>query len=119
MAELTAKERIKAEFIRRYYEWLDDEKNLSDHDYGWKYGWKKGDQPHKDNQKSVVVFQSYMFSAYRLADEWEKAGFNRRDIWQLASEGFLSERMHKWKTYYYISQRTAKEIYKEHKNQGR
>ena len=119
MTAAEAKERIKEEFIRRYYEWLDDEQNLSDHDYGWKYGWLKCETLHKDNQKSVLAFQKYIFSAYRSAVAWEKEGYTRQDIWQLAREGFLSEQERKeygvWRTYYFISQRIAKEIYKEAK----
>lgn len=115
MTAAEAQERIKEEFIRRYYEWLDDERNLSDHDYGWKYGWLKGPEPHRDNQKSVMVFQSYMFCAYRRAEDWEDQGIPRQLIWQLVREGFLSEELKKRTTYYFISQRTAKALYKESK----
>ena len=117
-----AKEMIKAEFIKRFYEWLDDEKNLDPKDYGWKYGWQKSEVLHKDNLKSVLTFQKYMFSG-RWLPEWVKEGYDHKTIWALHHEGFLSLTEHNnWmarqtgKTdFYFISQKTAREIYKESK----
>ena len=125
MTTAEAKAKIKKEFIERFYQWLDDEKNLSPNDYGWKYGWQKGDVLHQDNLKSVMTFQKYMFSGRWLPD-WEKAGYDSRIIWDLNKEGFLSYQMYSnWmarntgKTdFFFMSQKTAKEIYKEYKQKG-
>lgn len=123
MTTAEAKSRIKEEFIARYYTWLEDEKNLTDEEFGRKYGWGRGESsPHKDNQKTVGIFQKYFFSG-RWIQAWEKAGYEKRTIWQLHDEGFLSYDYHYssqakalGKTeFFYISQKTAKEIYKEAK----
>lgn len=115
MTASEAKQRIKEEFMQKYYEWLNDYVNLSNHDYGWKYGWQKNGKQYKDNQSSVIVFVKYMFSAFRTDDEWEKAGYEREVIHQLNREGFLSDTTRRWVRYRYISQATAKQIYKEMK----
>lgn len=122
MTTAEAKEMIKAEFIKRFYEWLDDEKNLAPYDYGRKYGWQKGEILHKDNMKSVLTFQKYMFSG-RWLPGWVKEGYDRKIIWALHHEGFLSFAEHyDWMSrqtgktdFYFISQKTAREIYKEYK----
>lgn len=119
MTAAEAKVKISEEFMNKFYEWLEDEKNLSDHDFGWKYGWCKPKKLHKDNLKAVTAFQTYIFCSYRNNEQWEKAGYERRVIWELCHESFLSEKMEKWHTYYYISQRTAKQIYKEYKGKAK
>ena len=110
-----AKAKISEEFINRFYEWLDDEKNLPDYEYGKKYGWSKSKELHKDNLKAVEAFQKYIFCAFWMVDRWESFGYDRHVIWELTNDKFLSEQIRKWKTYYYISQRIAKQIYREHK----
>lgn len=109
------KAKVSEEFVRRFYEWLKDEAEMSDSDYGRKYGYSKPKEPHKDNVKAVMVFQKYMFCACRNLCEWEDKGYNGDAIYELRKQGFLSEQLSKWKTYYYISQKTAKQIYKEYK----
>lgn len=110
-----AREKIKAEFMARYNEWFADRINLSDHDYGWKYGWQKNEKlmSLKDNLTAVAMFQKYIYPVR----DWEKMekelGVSRQIIWALSREGFLSEQQRKWKTAYFISQKTAKEIWKE------
>lgn len=106
---------IKAEFMERYDEWFKDRTELNDHDYGWKYGWQKSEKllSLKDNLTAVAMFQKYIFSAYRTTNQWKRAGYDERAIWDLCREGFLSMRDHKRETYRFISQKTAKEIYKE------
>ena len=124
MTTAEAKQAIKDEFIKRFYEWLDDEKNLSDNDFGRKYGWGRGENSslHKDNLKGVACFQKYFFQG-RYIQGWEKVGYDRRAIWQLNHEGFLSYQYYSNSQakalgrteFYYISQKTAKEIFKEWK----
>ena len=117
MTSAEAKDKIVKEFIDRYHRWLSDRTELSDHDYGWKYGYLKSERllSLKDNQQAVIYFQKYIFCAYRTDDAWEKEGYDRRAIWQLHRDGFLSEDLSMRKVYRYISQATAKKIYKEYK----
>lgn len=44
---------IAQEFIGKYIEWLNDHNNadLTDREYGNKYGWGKFSEPQKDTQK--------------------------------------------------------------------
>lgn len=122
MTAAEAKQKIKEEFIRRFYEWLDDEKNLSEKEFGWKYGWIMKGVQHKDNLTGVVAFQKYGWAG-RYLPAWEKEGYPKNVIWQLVREGFLSEdyscssrAIREGKTNFdYISQKTAKEILKEWK----
>lgn len=121
---MDAKERIKKEYMDAYYEWLEDRFKLSDNEYGRKYGWGKSESVMKlkDSIKAVIVFQKYIFTG-RWLPAWEKVGYNRSDIWRLHREGFLSYQMYSnWNAratnrtdFFFISQKTAKEIYKEAK----
>lgn len=118
------KTRIKQEFMDRYAQWLSDRFDLNDHDYGWKYGWQKSEKllNLKDNLQAVIFFQKYIFSG-RYLPAWEKEGYDRKEIWRLSREGFLSNKEYSdWEaratgrtSFYYISQNTAKMIYKEMK----
>ena len=110
----TAKERIKEEYIDKFYEWLDDELHMEDIEYGRKYGYCKGKKLHTDCVTSIISFQKYIFSG-RTEKGWVDAGYAKEDIWALAKEGFLSrwENFKERKTYYFITQNRAKEIYKE------
>lgn len=114
-----AKVLIKTEYIESFRQWLDDEKNLGDWEYGRKYGYGKG-EPHKDNIKGIAVFQKYIFSG-RFIQGWVKQGFETKVIWELKKEGFLSydfygssaARARGEQDFYYISQNTAKAIWRE------
>lgn len=123
MTTAEAKEMIKKEFIEAYYEWLKDEREMPNDDYGRKYGYLKGDNsPHKDNFESVKVFLDYFFSG-RYIQGWVRAGYDRETIWALKNEGFLSykfygsyqARIRGKSDFYYINQKTARAIYKEAK----
>ena len=124
MTSAEAKARIKEEFMTIYYEWLNDRNELSEKDYGMKYGWQKSDKLMnlKDNLTAVTFFQKYIFTG-RWLPAWEKMGYERKAIWELNREGFLSYQMysnwtarHTGRTdFFFISQKTAKEIYKEAK----
>lgn len=112
-----AKVRIKEEFMSRYEEWFSDLHTLNDHDFGWKYGLIPKDRASwKDNLKAVTSFQRNFFDAGRTLEEWKKKGFDRDLIMQLCREGFLGQRtLQKWVLCFMITQKTAKEIYKEYR----
>lgn len=121
-----AKEKISSEFINRYNDFMRDLPNGDTIEFGRKYGIRlteEGIQEHsKDNLKNVSWFQQWIFSG-RWLPEWEREGFNRYQIWALNKQGFLSHQEYSnWNAratgktdYYYISQKIAKEIYKESK----
>ena len=123
---LAAKEAISREFLERFREFLQDVPNGGTWDFGKKYGFtltEKGIQDHsKDTIKNLMWFQSRVFSG-RYIPDWEKAGYSRKVIWDLANQGFLScQEYSNWNaratgrtSFYYISQKVAKEIYKSEK----
>lgn len=120
-----AKAKMESEFMSKYAAWLDDFENLSDRDYGRKYGWTKSKSFCGDCLKSVVLFQKYIWSGRWMCD-WEKAGYDKKVIWQLANEKYLSHSYYSnWHAratghtdFYYFSQVMAKQIYKAHKAKG-
>ena len=121
---LEARERISKEFIENYYIWLTDRNTLDVKSFGKKYGCEYTERtPSKDSIKAVVSFQKYIFAG-RYINAWEQAGYDKHAIWELHSEGFLSlDQDNSWQAhqlgkvdFYYISQKTAKEIYKAYKN---
>lgn len=117
-----AKLKIASEFITKYLEWLNDHNNadLTDREYGNKYGWGKFSEPQKDTQKTLLWFVSHIFSGKYL-EQWKKDGI---DPFELYRAGFLSyDHCTSWKArnlgktnFFYISQAKAKEIYKAYKN---
>ena len=114
-----AKEAIKKEFIERYNQWLSDRTELSDQEYGKKYGWQKSERlmSLKDNLTAVAFFQKYIFCG-KTVDGWERSGIDKKAIWALAGQdGWLSvnEGHYRRPTYYYITQQRAKEIWKGEK----
>lgn len=120
-----AKLKIAKEFITKYVEWLNDYNNheMSDKDFGWKYGWRRSTPEVKDTQKSMLLFQSHVFSG-RYIWAWKEAGIDRSTIYELHRIGFLSydycssynARLLGKTDFYYISQNKAKEIYRAYKN---
>lgn len=120
-----AKMQIAKEFISKYTEWLDDYNNreMTDRDYGWKYGWCRGDKAMKDTQKSMLWFQSHIYSG-RYLRGWKEAGIDPSVVYELHRAGFFSydycsshqARMLGKTDFYYINQNKAKEIYKAYKN---
>ena len=119
MTAAEAKAMISRELMEGYQEWLRDEKEMSDDEYGCKYGWGKGVELHRDNFKSLTVYMNYFFGG-RYLPGWVRQGYTRDVIYQLYQEGFLSYKLYssydarmRGKTdFYYIPQRTAREIYK-------
>ena len=117
-----AKLKIAKEFISKYLEWLNDHNNpeMSDRDYGRKYGWGKHTESLKDTQKTMLWFQSHVFSG-KYRNQWKAEGINPFELYQ---DGFLSyDHCTSWKArqlgktdFFYINQNKAKEIYKAYKN---
>ena len=117
-----AKIQIAKEFIAKYLEWLNDHNNseMTDREYGRKYGWGKSTEPIKDSQKAMTWFQSHVFSGKYLP-QWKADGI---DPFELHRAGFLSYdycTSHKARIlgktdFFYINQSKAKEIYKAYKN---
>lgn len=122
-----AKLKIAKEFISKYHEWLNDynNKELSDKDYGWKYGWCRNPNTEvmKDTQKSMIWFQGHIFSG-KYIKAWKEDGIDLQMLVALHRECFLSydycsshkARMLGKCDFYYINQNKAKEIYKAYKN---
>lgn len=115
---MTAKERITNEFISRFYTWLDDYKNMEEREYAHKYGWYKKPKQYTDNLIAVAYFQKHIFSAYKSFDRWNRAGYDLNELRELNKIGFLSYAQKKWEGFYFISQNIAKQMLKEHKQQG-
>lgn len=117
-----AKKNIANEFMSRYVEWLSDHNNedLSDRDYGRKYGWGKHSEPFKDTQKTMIWFHGHIFNGKYL-NQWRAEGINPIELHRV---GFLSydycsshkARMLGKTDFYYINQNKAKEIYRAYKN---
>lgn len=108
---------IKAEFMKRYEEWLKDLADLDDHDFGWKYGWQRSERTRslKDNLTAVGVFQQYFYPT-RTYERIEKdIGIPRQIIWAIARDGWISEITRDRKALYFVSQKRAKEIWREAK----
>lgn len=117
MTSAEAKQAIKDEYIKAFYQYLDDEKNLTKADFARKYGFlvEEGYE-HKANLKGIEFFQRHCFDG-RTRKGWEKAGYDIRAIWALKNEGFLYEFIQQRAsdpTLYCISQTTAKQILREH-----
>ena len=117
-----AKMKIAKEFIEKYLEWLNDHNSpeMSDKDYGRKYGWGKHKEPFNDTQKALLWFQGHVYSGKYLP-KWRAEGI---DPFELHRAGFLSyDCCTSWKArqlgktdFFYLSQNKAKEIYKAYKN---
>lgn len=116
-----AKMQIAKEFISKYTEWIADHNNaeMSNRDYGWKYGYYKSAEPVKDTQKTMLWFLGHIFHGKYLY-QWKADGI---DPFELYRAGFLSYdccTSHKARIlgktdFFYIRQEKAKEIYKAYK----
>jgi len=124
-----AKMQIAKDFINKYYAFLDDIKTMESREFGRKYGWglesiKNSTKNGKDTQKSLIKFQSLIYSGHWLP-EWEREGYPKQLIWDLNKAGFLSYQMYSncnaratgRTDFYYISQEKAKAIHKYFKAQ--
>lgn len=111
-----AKAILKKAFIDKYNEWMRDRLELDAHDYGWKYGWQKSEKlmTLKDSIGAVTMFQKYIHATRRDIELEKEFGIDRRVIWDLTKEKWLSSVQKEWALYYFISQKTAKEIWREY-----
>lgn len=122
MTTQDARKAIAEELIEGYYEWLNDEREMPESDYGRKYGWCKSVEHHADCYKSFTVYIDYFFGG-RYLPGWVRQGYDSHVIWQLKDEGFLSYKLYSnWdarmrgKTdWFYFNRKTAKAVYTEMK----
>lgn len=128
MTVTETKERIEREFMQNYYEWLKDVNEMPDRDFTDKYTIGKSQEEKgglKDNQKAVICFQR-RFGEKRLTT-YERNGYDSDDLLELSRQGFLTHKYY-WgrqaRSYGYagvwfiISQKVAKQIYKEYKEKN-
>lgn len=125
-----AKVKISKEFIDRFYEFIEDVKTMDvthPGEFSKKYGFLGRDESFKvkhskNTQTNLLWFQSNVFSG-RWSQAWEKAGYDRRVIWELHRSGFLSldeyfngtARATGRTCFYYINQANAKILYKAYR----
>lgn len=117
MTNEEAKVIIKDYVMNKYSTWMQDMTDLTDKEFGYKYGWSKPKSfpNYKDSIKAVTDFQKYFFDG-ATAEGWEKIGVDRQTVWSLKREGWLSE-WQSWKsnskTVYFLTQQRMKEIWRE------
>ena len=123
-----AKKSISEEFVSRFYEFADDAVAFgTTTEFGRKYGIyfrdeAKAAQRAKPTLANIAWFQQNIYCGRNLP-AWEKAGYPKQMIWMLHKIGFLSEQYNSgWQarvtgtgSFYYISQATAKEIFRQYK----
>ena len=138
MIEITAdiiaetKSKICDEFIGRFHEFISDVTNLisgemTEFNFGKKYGFtfrtpEIAKKHIKENLTNIAFFQKNVFCG-KYTKGWENSGYNIRVVWKLKDEGFLSydynyssrARADGKTDFFYISQETAKKIFKEYK----
>lgn len=113
------KKLVAEEMVQKFREWLDDYTKMSDREYGRKYGWGRTDKQYTFNKESFMVFHKYFFNG-RYIQGWLKAGYTPESIYALHLEKFLSYKYYSnWSAkqtghseWYYISKRTAGQIWK-------
>ena len=118
-----AKKRISELFIDKFYEFIDDLKttNGTGNEFGRKYGIQLRqefvEKRSKANLSNVSWFTSNIFNGGTI-DFWTRNGFEKEMIWTLVRDGFLAEDT-PWKsgskTFYFIRQETAKDIFRTYK----
>lgn len=122
MTTIEAKEKISRELMDSFNEWLKDWDEMTDYDFMRKYTYGKGKEKPKYNFEALKVFMDYEFGG-RYLPGWVKEGYPREVIIQLRNEKWLSyQEYSNWHAratgrtdWFFISQRTAKEIWKQYK----
>lgn len=113
-----AKEKISRELMEGFHDYLRDWDDLPNDEYGRKYGWGKGTVRPKDTFESLKSYMDLIFGG-RWLPGWVKAGYPREVIIELHHEKWLSyQEYSNWRArhtghtdWYYIPQRTAREIW--------
>ena len=121
MTTMEAKERISLELMDSFREWLRDWDEMEKYEFMRKYYYGKGQNKPKYNFEWLKHFMNYEFCG-RWLPAWEKVGYPREIIWDLNREGWLSYKAYSnWNaratgrtSWYFISQRTAREIWKQY-----
>ena len=124
MTTMEAKEKISTELMDSFREWLRDWDEMPDSDFGWKYGWRKGPNKPEENFDGLKRFMDLIFGG-RWLPHWVKEGYPREVIIDLSCEKWLSYKGYSnWNAratgrtdWYYIPQRTAREIWKKWKEE--
>ena len=122
MTTQEAKERISLELMDSFREWISDYDAMTDYDFMRKYTYGKGKEKPKYPFESLKHFMNYEFGG-RWLPHWIKEGYPREVIWALHREAWLSlQEYSNWNAratgrtaFYYLSQRTAREIWKANK----
>ena len=122
MTTIEAKEKISRELIDSFREYLKDWDEMPDSEFGKKYGWGKGSSRPQYSFETLKGFMDDIFGGRWLPD-WVSEGYPREVIWELHHDKWLSlqeysnyrARMTGRTSFYYISQRTAREIWKQYK----
>ena len=122
MTTTEAKEKISLELMDSFREWLRDWDDMTDAEFGTKYNFGKGKVKTKYNFEGLKHFMDYEFGG-RWLQHWVKEGYPREVIWALHREAWLSlQEYSNWNAratgrtaFYYISQRIAREIWKQYK----
>lgn len=121
MTTAEAKAKIIAEMKEGFLEWLKDLEEMSENDFGRKYGWiMSKEKQYGVDLKSFMTYREYFFIG-RYIQYWEKAGYEKQAIYALHQEKWLSYKFYSnWNAratgrqeWYFIPARTAKEIWKE------
>lgn len=127
------KERIIKEFIDGFYKFISDVNQcisgeMTEYDFGKKYGFTFRDmeiaKKHTKETLSNVAFFQKNVSSGKYTKGWKDSGYDINVIWKLKDIGFLSydynyssrAKVEGRTDFFYISQETAKKIFKEYKN---
>ena len=122
MTTIEAKEKISRELMDSFREWISDFDTMTDYDFGRKYTYGKGSEKPKYSFEYLKHFMDYEFCG-RWLPHWVKEGYPREVIFDLNREKWMSYQGYSnWNAratgrtdFYYISQRTAREIWKAYK----
>ena len=123
MTTIEAKEKISQELMDAFREWIQDWDEMPNDELGQKYGYGKGTSRPKWTFDGLKHYMDLVFGG-RYMPGWIKAGYPKEVIWDLGRDGFLSYKCYtNWQArhtgrteWYYIPQRTAREIWKANKN---
>ena len=118
MTTAEAKDMISREFIGKFKAFLMDWDELEDREFGRKYGFLRGEKKPRYTFDGLKSFMRHVYAG-RTQKGWVAAGYEKKVIWMLRSEKWLSDYETKEngfrETVYYITQDTAREIWRAYK----